>query len=78
MGFLALDGALLIMAGMWARRPWLLAWGVVLGVAAVAVFLYWRRYVRQLREIQEGLEARFRELMELSGEQLPGVEQSEE
>jgi membrane protein implicated in regulation of membrane protease activity len=77
-GFLALDGALLTMAGMWAGRPALLVWGAVFGAAAVAVFLYWRRYLRQLREIQEGLEARFRELMELSGEQLPGAEQSEE
>jgi membrane protein implicated in regulation of membrane protease activity len=77
-GFLALDGALLIMAGMWTGRPALLVWGAVFGLGAVAVFWYWRRYLRQLREIQQGLEARFRELMEMGGEHLPGAEQSED
>jgi len=77
-GFLALDGALLVMAGLWAGRPGLLVGGAVFGAAAVAVYSYWRRYLRQLREIQEGLETRFRELMELSGDRLPEAEQNEE
>lgn len=68
MGFLALDGALLLMAGMWTGRVGLVAWGLVFALGAVAVFLYWRRYLRQLRELNKGLESRFQELMELSGD----------
>lgn len=64
-GFLALDGVLLLMAGFWSGRVVLLVWGGVFGLAAAAVFLYWRRYLRQLREISEGLEARLRELMQM-------------
>ncbi len=68
MGFLALDGALLLMAGIWLRRIGLVAWGIVFAMGAVAVFLYWRRYQQHLREINEGLESRFRELMELQAD----------
>ncbi|MCH6547813.1 MAG: hypothetical protein IH798_05140 [Gemmatimonadetes bacterium] len=67
-GFLALDGALLLMAGIWLRRIGLVAWGVVFALGAVAVFFYWRRYQQHLREINEGLESRFRELMELQAD----------
>ncbi len=68
MGFLALDGALLLMAGMWFRRIGFVAWGLVFALGAVAVFFYWRRYLRHLREINKGLEARFRELTELQAD----------
>ncbi len=68
MGFLALDGALLLMAGMWTGRVGLVVWGLVFALGAVAVFWYWRRYLRQLRELNKGLESRFQELMELSGD----------
>ncbi len=67
MGFLALDGALLFLAGMWSGRVGLVLWGVGFALGAVAVLLYWRRYLRQLRELNAGLEARFRELQELEG-----------
>ncbi len=77
MGFLALDGALLLMAGVWFRRIGLVAWGLVFALAAVAVFFYWRRYQQHLREINEGLESRFRELMELTGD-VPGPKRKEE
>ena len=68
MGFLALDGTLLLLAGIWFRRIGLLAWGLACVLGAVGVFFYWRRYLRQLHEISEGLESRFRELMELQGD----------
>ena len=77
MGFLALDGALLLMAGVWLQRIGFVVWGLVFVLGAVAVFFYWRRYLRRLREISEGLESRFRELMELRGD-LPGPEGKEE
>ncbi len=56
------------MAGMWTGRVGLVAWGLVFVLGAVAVFSYWRRYLRQLRELNKGLESRFQELMELSGD----------
>ncbi len=77
MGFLALDGALLLMAGVWLRRIGFVAWGLVFVLGAVAVFFYWRRYLRHLNEISEGLESRFRELMELTGD-VPGPKGKEE
>jgi len=56
------------MAGVWSGRFSLISSGIAFGAAAVAVFYYWRRHLRRLREINEGLEARFRELMEMDGE----------
>ena len=56
------------MAGLWLRRIGLVAWGLVFALGAVAVFIYWRRYQQHLREINEGLESRFRELMELQAD----------
>ncbi len=64
-GFLALDAALLILAGTWSGRIGLVLLGIVMAAAAIAVVLYWRRYLRQLRALSAGLEARFRELQEL-------------
>jgi membrane protein implicated in regulation of membrane protease activity len=67
-GFLALDGVLLIMAGLWSGRWGLSLWGMGFALGAVAVWFYWRRYLRGLRELHEGLETRFRELQELMGD----------
>jgi hypothetical protein len=67
-GFLALDGGLLVIAGMWSGRVGLVLWGVGVGAAAVAVVLYWRRYLRQLRALRAGLEDRFRELQEFEAD----------
>ncbi len=67
-GFLALDGALLTIAGLWLGRVGLVSWGVGLGAAAVAVVLYWRRHLGQLRALDVGLEDRFRELQELEAD----------
>ncbi len=67
-GFLGLDGVLLVMAGLWSGRVGLLLWGIGFGLGAVAVLFYWRRYIRGLQELNEGLEARFRELQDLMGD----------
>ncbi len=72
-----LDGALLTMAGVWSGRLGLILWGIVFGAGAVVVFYFWRRHLRRLREINKGLEARFRELMEMKGD-LPERESKEE
>ena len=63
-----LDGALLTMAGVWSGRFGLILSGIAFVAGAVAVFYFWRRHLKRLREINEGLEARFRELMEMKGE----------
>ena len=70
-GFLALDCALLTLAGLWSGRVGLVWWGVGLGAAAVAVVFYWRRYLGQLRALRVGLEDRFRELQELEADLRP-------
>lgn len=56
------------MAGVWSGRLGLILSGIAFVAGAVAVFYYWRRHLKSLREINEGLESRFRELMELKGE----------
>jgi hypothetical protein len=65
-GFLALDGVLLVLAGLWSERIGLMVWGVVFGAGAVAVVFYWRRYLRRLRELDAEIAARFRELEQLA------------
>ena len=72
-----LDGALLAMAGVWSGRLGLILWGIAFAAGAGAVFYSWRRHLRRLREINEGLEARFRELTEMNGE-LRDTESKEE
>ena len=67
-GFLALDGALLFLAGMWSQRLGLMLWGVGFGIGAIAVVFYWRRHLRRLRTLRAGLEARLRELQELESD----------
>ena len=64
-GFLALDGALLLLAGIWSGRLDLVLWGGAFAAGAVVVVFYWRRHLRQLRALGVGLEARFRDLQEL-------------
>ncbi len=64
-GFLALDGALLLLAGVWSGRLDLVLWGSAFVAGAVGVVFYWRHYLRQLRALGVGLEERFRDLQEL-------------
>lgn len=52
-GFLALDGVLLILAGLWSRHGWLVLWGVFFVVCAGVPVFAWRRYLRNLDEIRE-------------------------
>ncbi len=56
------------MAGVWSGRWGLILSGIAFVAGAAAVFYYWRRHLTRLREINEGLETRFRELMEMKGE----------
>lgn len=51
-----LDGLLLTLAGLWARRPGLMVWGAIFLVAAAGVGLYWRAHKRQLKQLREALE----------------------
>ena len=64
-GFLALDGALLLLAGIWSGRLDLVLWGSAFAAGAIGVVFYWRHYLRQLRALGMGLEARFRDLQKL-------------
>lgn len=52
-GVLSLDGVLLVLAGLWAHRPILLAPGAVLLALALGVHLLWRRQLRMLAEIAQ-------------------------
>lgn len=56
-GFLLLDGALLALAGLWSRRPGLIAGAIACGALAAAVLLLWRRQQRLLSEMAEAREA---------------------
>ena len=51
-GFLLLDGVLLLYAGVAVHRRVLVIWGVVCLVAAVLVVLGWRRYRRAMLELE--------------------------
>ena len=50
-GFLLLDGVLLCLAGVWARRPVPVLLAGLLIVTAGLVTLLWRRHLRQLQQI---------------------------
>ena len=50
-GFLILDGVLLVYAGLAMWRPWLIAVGALCGLGAVFVLAAWRRYRRTLEEL---------------------------
>ncbi len=56
-GFLLLDAALLLLAGLWSRRTGLIAGAVICGGLAAAVLLLWRRQRRLLAEMAEAREA---------------------
>jgi membrane protein implicated in regulation of membrane protease activity len=61
-GFLALDGVLLVLAGVWSNRAALSIWGAVFLAAAVTVVVMWRRHVRRLEELRADMDARRIEL----------------
>ncbi len=67
-GFLALDGALLLLAGAWSGRLGLGVWGGVFLVGAVVVVVFWRRHVRRLAELRADLEASSQEFARLQRE----------
>ena len=67
-GFLALDGALLLLAGAWSGRVGLAVWGVLFLVGALLVVLSWRRHVRRLAELRADLEASSQEFARLQRE----------
>jgi high-affinity Fe2+/Pb2+ permease len=54
---LALDGGLLLLAGLWGRQPGLMAFGAGLLLAALLVVLLWRRHRRTVAEIAAAREA---------------------
>lgn len=56
-GFLALDGVLLLLAGLWAHRGGLALGGAVCLAAAAGVLLMWRRHLRALAELREARRA---------------------
>lgn len=64
-GFLALDGVLLILAGVWSSSLVLAGLGVAFCLAAVAVVLYWKRYRRQLGDLHRAIADRERTLREM-------------
>jgi hypothetical protein len=67
-GFLLLDGLLLLLAGAWSHRIGLIILGIGFGVAAVGTAAYWRRHVRQLKQLRAELDARRREFDQLRQE----------
>lgn len=64
-GFLLLDAALLIVAGVEFDRVWLVVWGAVCAVGSGAVVLIWRRYLARLAELDREREALRAELKQL-------------
>lgn len=55
-GFLLLDGVLLLCAGVWSRHPGLIGGAVACGLLAAGVLLLWRRQRRLLAEMAEARE----------------------
>ena len=51
-GFLLLDGVLLVYSGLALHRTMLVVWGAVCGVAAGLVVLAWRRYRRVMADLE--------------------------
>jgi hypothetical protein len=56
-GFLVLDGLLLLLAALWSRRPGPGIGGLVCLAAAAGVVALWRRHRRRLNELQEARRA---------------------
>jgi hypothetical protein len=65
-GLLSLDAVLLVLAGVWAARPWLIGWGALFGAGALGVLLFRRRYVKRLEELADAREALRGELGDLA------------
>jgi membrane protein implicated in regulation of membrane protease activity len=65
-GLLVLDAVLLVLAGLWSARPWLIAWGVLFGAGAIAVLVLRRRYVKRLEELADARNALRGELGDLA------------
>ena len=61
-------GPILFMAGLWSGATGLLIWGVLFGVAAVAVVFSWRRYQRQITDLNEALRLREVEFLAIQHE----------
>jgi hypothetical protein len=51
-GFVLLDGVLLVYSGLALHRVMLVVWGAVCGVAAGLVVLAWRRYRRVMVDLE--------------------------
>ena len=51
-GFLLLDGALLGLAGLWAREPTLIGLGLGMALMAGLVGLLWQRHRRRMGDIE--------------------------
>ena len=64
-GFLLLDGVLLLLAAMWSRRVSLALWGIVFVLGDAGVGVYWRYHTRRLSELRQALQAEAMELMRL-------------
>jgi uncharacterized membrane protein YqjE len=56
-GFLVLDGVLLLIAALWARAPGPAIGGVVCLLAAGLVVILWRRHRRVVAELTEARRA---------------------
>jgi len=54
---LVLDAVLLMLAGLWSARPWLIAWGVVFAAGAIGVLVLRRRHVKRLEELADARNA---------------------
>jgi hypothetical protein len=66
-GFLILDGVLLLTAGLWGRSPGPAIGGVVCLVAAGLVLILWRRHQRAVAELAEARRALRDEVRALRG-----------
>jgi hypothetical protein len=67
-GFLCLDGLLLLLAGLWAGRAGLLAGGAACLGCAAGVLWLWRRQQRALADVRQArvaLQQEAREIREL-------------
>ena len=51
MGFLAFDGAAMMLLGWWLRQPVVVVIGAVLLASSGLVLVYWHRHQRQAGEI---------------------------
>jgi hypothetical protein len=65
-GFLILDGVLLVLAGIWTDRTVLVVWGVVFGVLTAVPVILWRRYLKRLDEVRSARRAMAEDIARLS------------